>query len=192
MNLEAQFEAAQVTRRDLLQKMGAGMLPLTISTIWGDMSPAQAQTRGVPLRNLNGAEELTLSTLGDVLLPGAAKAGIAHFVDDQLGRDHPLLLLRYLDYSGPFLEFYQQGLQALENVSAAQYEKGFDKLSSEQRIALVGEISKGNPPEWKGPPAPLFYFVTRADALDVVYGTKEGFERLAIPYMEHISPPAKW
>ena len=192
MNLEAQFDAAQVTRRDLLQKMGAGILPLTISTIWGDMSPAQAQTRGTPLRNLSGAEELTLSTLGDVLLPGAAKAGIAHFVDDQLGRDHPLLLLRYLDYPGPLLEFYQQGLSSLENLSAARHEKSFDKVSSEQRIALIGEISKGNPQEWKGPPAPLFYFATRADAIDVFYGTKEGFERLAVPYMEHILPPAKW
>jgi hypothetical protein len=184
--------SADQTRRDLLAKMGAGFVAITVSSAVGQVSPEQARASGEVLRKLSEAEGRTLETLGDTLLPGAAKAGIAHFVDDQLGRDHPLLLLGYLDYPGPFLEFYQQGLHALENVSAARHEKGFDKLSSAQRIALVGEISKANPPEWKGPPAPLFYFVARADALDVVYGTKEGFERLAIPYMEHIAPPAKW
>jgi hypothetical protein len=180
------------TRRELLAKMGTGLVAITVSSAVGPVSPQQARASGEVLRKLSAAEGRSLEALGDVLLPGAAKAGIAHFVDDQLGRDHPLLLLGYLDYPGPFLEFYQQGLSALESLSAARHQTTFDKLSCERQTALVGEMAKGDPAEWKGPPAPLFYFATRADALDVVYGAKEGFERLAVPYMEHISPPAKW
>ena len=65
-------------------------------------------------------------------------------------------------------------------------------LSADQRIDLVREIAQKNPPEWSGPPAPLFCFVTRSDAVDVYYGTQEGFARLNIPYMAHILPPKKW
>ena len=39
---------------------------------------------------------------------------------------------------------------------------------------------------------PFFYFVLRNDAVDVVYGTKDGIESLGIPYMAHIEPPSRW
>jgi hypothetical protein len=32
------------------------------------------------------------------------------------------------------------------------------------------------------------YFVLRSDAVDVVYGTMEGYESLGVPYMPHIVP----
>ena len=35
-------------------------------------------------------------------------------------------------------------------------------------------------------------FVLRADALDVTYGTPEGFDALGIPYMAHIMPETPW
>jgi hypothetical protein len=34
--------------------------------------------------------------------------------------------------------------------------------------------------------------VLRADAVDVVYGTMEGYEALGIPYMAHIAPDKRW
>ena len=46
--------------------------------------------------------------------------------------------------------------------------------------------------EWVGPPASYVLFVLRADALDVTYGTPEGFEKLGIPYMAHIMPERPW
>ena len=36
------------------------------------------------------------------------------------------------------------------------------------------------------------YFVLRNDAVDVFYGTQDGFEALGIPYMAHIEPPSRW
>ena len=32
----------------------------------------------------------------------------------------------------------------------------------------------------------------RSDAVDVVYGTPEGFAKLGVPYMPHIMPPTSW
>jgi len=46
--------------------------------------------------------------------------------------------------------------------------------------------------DWVGPPASYVLFVLRADALDVTYGTPEGFENLGIPYMAHIMPEQPW
>jgi hypothetical protein len=51
----------------------------------------------------------------------------------------------------------------------------------------------GSPAGWAGGvPAPLFYFGLRSDAIDVVYGTVDGFAKLGIPYMPHILPTTAW
>jgi hypothetical protein len=41
-----------VTRRDVLTQMGTGLIAVTISTVWGPISPAEARTQGLPLRTL--------------------------------------------------------------------------------------------------------------------------------------------
>lgn len=186
------FSCADRTRRELLARMGTGLVAITVSSALGQVSPEQARAAGLALRRLNEAEGRTLEALGDVLLPGTATAGIAHYVDDQLASETPLLMLKYVDYPGPFLDFYQQGLRALEELSRARYGSLFPELKPDQKLVLVREISQKNPPGWGGPPAPLFYFVTRNDAVDVYYGTQEGFTRLKVPYMAHILPPQKW
>ena len=146
----------------------------------------------MPLRHLSPAAGETLEALGDTLLPGAAAAGIAHYVDDQLGRENPLLFLKYMDWTGRYLDFYRDGLGSLERYSAARFGRSFTRASPDQKPALVREFAAATPSGWTGPPAPLFYFVTRNDALDVYYGTAEGLAKLQIPYMPHIVPPAKW
>ena len=45
---------------------------------------------------------------------------------------------------------------------------------------------------WQGPPAPFVYLITRSDAVDVVFGTMEGYASLGIPYMAHIPPERRW
>ena len=71
------------------------------------------------------------------------------------------------------------------------------KLNGRQKVMVLvffvlATIAVSNPPGWEGPPAPLFYLLARSDAVDAVYGTPEGFERLGIPYMAHIAPPRAW
>lgn len=178
-----------MNRRDALTKMGSGLVGLTISTGFGGVTPAEARIKGVPFRHLSAFDGRLLEAFGDVLLPGAAEAGIVHYVDDQLGRAVPLLFLKYMDYVGSFVDFYKEGLAALEQQSRRQYSGSFPELAPDQKVSLVRGISQKNPESWTGPPAPLFYFVVRNDAVDVYYGTPAGFAKLGVPYMPMIEPP---
>jgi len=65
-------------------------------------------------------------------------------------------------------------------------------LPQEKRNDFVEQFRQKVPDGWSGPPSPFFYFVSRADAVDVFYGTVEGFARLGIPYMPHIAPLKRW
>jgi Gluconate 2-dehydrogenase subunit 3 len=182
----------RITRRDVLTKLSVGLASLSISTAFPNIASAEAGVTQAPLRHFSSSEGQLLEALGDVLVPGASEAGIVQYVDDQLGRPEPLLFLKYMDYLGSYVEFYKQGLDSLENRSRLLYRKSFLTLDSDQKVTLVREISQKNPADWKGPPAPLFYLVVRNDAIDVTYGTPEGFAKLGVPYMAMIEPPRKW
>lgn len=142
--------------------------------------------------NLTADEGALLETVGEVLMPGARDAGIANFVDTQLGRERPLLIVRYFDWPGDLKDFYSSGLAALDKASQAANGTTFAKSTAEQQSALMGMFLENKVPGWDGPPAPLFYLAVRGDAVDVVYGTVEGFQRLDIPYMPHILPEERW
>ena len=185
-------ERAEVTRRELLTRMGTGLVAITVSSPEGWISPTSARAKGLKLTHFNVGEQRTLDALAEVLLPGARDAGLSHYVDDQLGRDEPLFVLRYMDYGGEYLDFYRRGLRSLNQVSRDLHRQPFDELSMPQQTALVRTLSAESPDRWKGPPAPLFYFVLRNDAVDVFYGTQAGFEKLGIPYMAHVVPPQDW
>jgi len=163
-----------------------------MQSLCGALTPRAARAQGVALRHFSAGEAATLEAFGDTLLPGAAEAGIAHYVDDQLGREDPLLFLKYVDWTGAYVDFYSQGLRSLERHSHARNGVSFTGATPAQRAAVVRVIAATTPVGWTGPPAPLFYFVARNDALDVCYGTEEGLEQLQVPYMPHIVPPAKW
>jgi Gluconate 2-dehydrogenase subunit 3 len=186
------MDARAITRRDVLTRMGTGLVVITVSGPRGPIKPADARASGMKLRNLSAAEGRTLEALSDVLVPGAAAAGVVHFIDHQLGRENPMLLLKYMDWPGSYVDFYKHGVQSLDRQSLAHYRRPFHEATADQQDALVREISQRNPEKWEGPPAPLVYFVVRNDAADVYYGTPEGFERLQIPYMAHSLPPKRW
>lgn len=181
--------AMALRRRDFLTgvTVGAVALPAIVAC-----HPRAARERGDPFAVLDDEQGRTLEVLGDTLLPGAAVAGIAHFVDQQLASPTPMLMLKYLDFPMAYPDFYASGIGALDAVSRNRHAKDFAFLAAPEREAIVREISRGAPAGWDGPPAPLFYCVTRSDAVDVVYGTEEGFAKLAVPYRAHIQPPAKW
>ena len=175
-------------RRDFLTGMGGGLIAIAT----GSADSAESQSAKAPFRYLSEDECRTLEALGDTLLPGAAEAGLARYVDDQLGRETPLLFLRYTDYVGSSVDFYKQGLQSLDREAQTRYSQRFIALEGKKKSALVRDLSQKSPPGWIGPPAPLFYFVTRNDAVDVYYGTQQGFEKLGMPYMAMIAPPKTW
>lgn len=162
-----------------------------------ELSPGEARRRGAAQRVLTKAEVATLESLGETLLPGSREAGIANYIDHQLGEPagRQRLMIKYLNVPPPFYVFYQEGLAALERAAATATGAGarFQELPEQIRHELVARMSRENPPGWgSGPPAPFFFFIVRNDAVDVTYGTMDGFAALGIPYMAHIAPPSRW
>jgi len=182
------------SRRTFLHSTGLGLLSFTLAGSQVLLSPRQARAKGAELKVLTEDEVATLEAFGDVLAPGAAEAGIAHFVDQQLSVDpnECLLMLKYFNIEPPYDGFYRGGLAAVNQISHKHHDKPFEELDEQAAVNLVREFSAANPPDWEGPPSPLVYLLIRSDAVDVVYGTVEGFQNMGIPYMPHILPPEKW
>ncbi len=158
------------------------------------LTPRQARAAHLPFGVLTPSQVKTLDALGETMLPGAAEDGISHFVDHQLGipAEEALLTLRYLDVPPPYAGFYESGLAALDAASEATYGRPFASLPAANRNNMVTALAAGTADGWTGAPAAVFYFCLRSDAVDVVYGTVDGFARLGIPYNPHILPPRRW
>jgi hypothetical protein len=181
-------------RREFLRGAGIGALAFTVGGVEMLLTPSEAHAAAADLRVLAPAEVRALEAIGEVLLPGARAAGITHFVDSQLAAEpaQSLLMLRYLDVPPPYADFYRGVLGAVDGAARAAHGKAFADLAPEAADALVTAMSRGTLEGWAGPPAPFAFFVLRNDAVDVVYGTVEGFEKLGVPYMPHILPPSNW
>lgn len=185
-------------RRSFLQETGLGLLTFSLAGTTLLLTPRQARARGADFHILRVNEVAILDALGDVLVPGAAEAGIAHFIDQQLGAEPNdcLLLARYLNVEPPYADFYRAGLQAVDKLSRRSLDKPFHELDEEAAVDVVRSFATSNPRGWpqgrEAPPAPLVYLLLRSDAVDVVYGTLEGFAKMNIPYMPHILPPRNW
>ena len=178
-------------RRLVMKGAALGALAYTVGGAEVLLSPREAYAQNVPLKVLSADERATLEAFGETLLPGAKEAGLAHYVDQQLSvpPGEALLMARAVGVMPPYANFYRAGLAALDARAGGG---GFAALPQDKRHALVEEIRQKVPDGWSGPPSPFFYFVSRADAVDVFYGTVEGFERLGIPYMPHIKPMKRW
>ena len=183
------------TRREFLQRSSLGLLAFHVGGCEVELTPQQAREQKATLRVLKAEEAQAVEALGDVLLPGSGAKGIAHYIDHQLAAPAPeqLLMIKYLDVEPPFLPFYRSGLDALDNAARTAHQDSFVSLDAGRRRELVARMARENPPGWAGgPPAPFFFFVLRNDALDVTYGTVDGFDALEIPYQAHIAPPTRW
>jgi len=145
---------------------------------------------------LTAIEVSTLESFAEVLVPGARAAGVAHYIDAQLSAPEAdsLLMLRYLGVPlSQFANFYKAGLASSASLAQAQFgEQNWALLNIKQRLELVRLISTDSFEDWTGPPSSFFQFVIRADACDVVYGTKAGFERIGMPHMAHINAASEW
>lgn len=182
------------SRRSFLQGAGLGLLTFSLAGTEVLLTPRQARARGADFRVLGQDEVAILDAFGDILVPGAAEAGIAHFVDQQLSTqpNDCLLMARYMNVEPPYVDFYRAGLKAVDELSRRLLDKPFPELDEATAVGIVRGFWNSNPEGWKGPPAPLVYLLIRSDAVDVVYGTVEGFAKMKIPYMPHILPPRNW
>jgi hypothetical protein len=181
-------------RRVFLKGAGMGMLAFTIGGVETLMTPGQARAQGVPFRLLKAAEAETIEAVGETLVPGAQKSGIAHFVDQQVSvpPGEALLEARQLNVRPPFINFYRAVIGAVDKASTARSGRRFAALSAAEQHDFVDLMRQNKIDGWQGPPGAFAYLVLRSDALDVVYGTMEGYESLGVPYMAHIAPEKRW
>ncbi len=174
---------ASLSRRHLLARSSAaGFFMVAGQWLW--LTPHEAEARAFEPQVLSPEQCKALSMLGDALVPGAAAAGLAAYVDLQLqAGDQSLLIGKYLGVDTYAQSGFYQA--AADNVIAMT-----DDNTSAQ--TLITGMAADSLSDWVGPPASYVLFVLRADALDVTYGTPEGFENLGIPYMAHIMPEQPW
>ena len=181
-------------RRVFLKGASMGVLSFTVGGIDILMTPGEARARAVPFRLLNGDEAETLEALGEALVPGAREAGVAHFIDQQVSGPpgEALLEARIVNVKPPFINFYRAAIGGVDKASTARSGKRFAALSASEQHDFIDQLRQNKIDGWQGPPAGLTYFVLRSDAVDVVYGTMEGYESLGVPYMPHIAPDKRW
>jgi hypothetical protein len=181
-------------RRDFLRGAGLGALAFTVGGAQALLTAREARAQGVPFRLLKADEAETLEALGETLVPGARAAGIAHFVDQQLSvpPEEALLQARILNVRPPFVNFYRAALRAIDRATLARDAPRFGALRAPEQREFVDLMRQGKLEGWQGPPQPFVYLVTRSDAVDVVFGTMEGYEALGIPYQAHIVPERRW
>jgi hypothetical protein len=171
-----------------------GALAFAVGGVEIIMTAHEARARGVPFRILDGHQGEALEALGETLVPTAREAGIAHFIDQQLSvpPTESLLQARIFNFRPPFADFYRSAIVAVDAGSNKLYGRDFAQLAAADQRGFVNLMRQNKVEGWTGRPGALVYAVLRADAVDVVYGTMEGYEALGIPYMPHIPPEKRW
>ena len=184
-----------IERRALLKGAAAGALAFSAGGAEVLLTPRAARAQGVALRTLNAEQAATLDALGETLVPGARAAGISHFVDQQISipPEEALLEARILNVRPPYANFYRAALGAVDRASqAVNGGRAFVALNEAEQRSFVDSMRQNKVEGWQGPPGPFVYLLLRSDAVDVVYGTMDGYAALGIPYMPHIAPTKRW
>jgi hypothetical protein len=184
---------ASIGRRGFVKGATLGALAFSAGGVT-IMAPREARARNVPFRLLDGHQGETLEALGETLVPQAREAGIAHYIDQQLSvpPQESLLQARIFNFRPPFAEFYRTTIVTIDDISRKMSGKAFVQLEAKDQREFVGRMRQNKLEGWSGKPSALAYAVLRADSVDVVYGTMEGYEALGIPYMPHIPPEKRW
>jgi hypothetical protein len=183
-----------IERRAFMKGAAIGALAFTVGGVEVLLTPSAARAQGVPLRTLTAAQAATLDALGETLVPGALQAGISHFVDQQISipAEEALLEARILNVRPPYANFYRAALGAVDRASQALNGRGFAQLGEAEQRGFVDNMRQNKIEGWQGPAGSFVYLLLRSDAVDVVYGTMDGYAALGIPYMPHIAPSKRW
>jgi hypothetical protein len=182
-------------RRALLKGATVGALAFTVGGSTVMLTAGEARARNVPFRLLKESEAELIEALGETLVQGARKAGVAHFIDHQISvpAEEALLQARIMNVRPPFANFYRAAIAAVDRGSQSVYGRKFAQLTPAEQVTFVTNMRQNKIEGWQGPPGASFvYAVLRSDSVDVVYGTMEGYELLGIPYQAHIAPTKRW
>jgi hypothetical protein len=184
-----------IERRAFMKGAAIGALAFTVGGTEMLLTPRQAHAQNVPLRTLTPEQAAALDAMGEALVPGAKQAGITNFVDQQISipAEQALLEARIMNVRPPFADFYRAALAAINGASKAKFGgRGFAQLDAAEQHDFIDLMRQGKLESWKGPGAGFVYFLLRTDAVDVVYGTMDGYAHLGVPYQPHIAPTRSW
>ena len=184
-----------IERRGFIKGAALGALAFTVEGAQVLLTPSAARAQAVPFRTLTAEQVETLETVGEAIVPTARQAGIAHFVDQQLSipAEEALLEARILNIRPPYANFYRAALGAVDRASAARSQgRRIAQLSATEQRDFIDAMRQNRIEGWQGPAGGFVYTVLRNDAIDVVYGTMEGYAALGVPYMPHIAPTKRW
>jgi len=183
-----------IERRAFVRGAAIGALAFSVGGVEVMLTAAQARAQRVPLRMLTPDEAKTLEAIGETLAIGAREGGIAHFVDQQLALPpaYALLTIRVTETRPPYVDFYRAALGGLERASRGLFSRSYAELAEAEQRDFVTRLRQNKLESWQGPSQASVYGILRNDAIDVVYGTVEGFARLGVPYMPHILPERSW
>ena len=185
-----------LTRRTFVDRaIKSSMLCLTFKLGGATLllTPGEARAQGIPLKVLSAEQARDLNILAEAIVPGSRDLGVVNFIDHQLNADpnESMLIAKFFGVDPPYVNFYAKGLE----VAAGMAQKATGKSIEALDAAEMGQLAKSMFPPGTvvdGFPIFLFFMCLRSDAVDVVYGTPAGFEKLNIPYMQHIMPPEGW
>ena len=182
-----------IERRAFMQG-AVGALAFTVGGVETLLTPTQARAQGAQLKVLKAEEASALEAFSEALVPGAREGGIANFIDQQCSvpPHEALLTLRIRNSRPPFVNFYRAALTEIDRQCRGKHAKSFAELSPAEQRDFITALRQNKHEDWKGPAQGAIYGIMRDDAVDVVYGTVEGFERLGVPYMPHILPKTRW
>jgi hypothetical protein len=184
-----------IERRAVMKGAAIGALAFTVGGAEVLLTPRQAHAQGVALRTLTPEQAATLDAMGEALVPGAKQAGITQFVDQQISipAEQALLEARIMNVRPPYANFYRAALGAIDGASQMRHGgRGFAQLTAAEQHDFIDLMRQSKLEGWKGPGAGFVYFLLRTDAVDVVYGTMEGYAHLGVPYQAHIAPTRSW
>jgi Gluconate 2-dehydrogenase subunit 3 len=185
----------EIERRAFMKGAAIGALAFSVGGAEVMLTPRRARAQGAVLRTLTADQAATLDAMGETLVPGATEAGITHFVDQQISipPEQALLEARIMNVKPPFANFYRAALGAVDGASSARYGgRNFAQLAGNEQREFVDLMRQNKLDGWKGPAAGFVYFLLRSDAVDVVYGTMDGYAHLGVPYQPHIAPTRSW
>jgi hypothetical protein len=184
----------EIERRAFMKGAGIGALAFTVGGAEVLLTPGAARAQGVPFRLLSASEAETIEALGETLVPGARKAGVAHFIDHQISvpAEEALLQARIFNVRPPYANFYRAAIGAVDRGSQKVFGRNFTQLPTTEQRELVNLMRQNKIEGWTGPGGSFVYTILRTDAVDVVYGTMEGYAALGIPYQAHIVPERRW
>jgi hypothetical protein len=184
----------EIARRVFVKGATLGALAFTVGGTEVLLTPKQARAQGVPLRVLKPEEAQTLEAIGETLAIGARQHGVANFVDSQLAvpAEDSLLMIRVSEARPPYVNYYRAALAAIERASQTLHKRKYADLDAALQREFVDALRQNRIENWQGPSQAGVYLTLRNDAIDVAYGTVEGFARLGVPYMPHIVPERNW